>query len=505
MKLTTLIFSKNRGCQLELLLRSLRFKVEQINLRVIYTYDPEYKAAYDKLIKLYPNIEFILEEDFQKQVISNITDEYLLFLTDDEVMINSFSEDCPEFKKFQANEDIVCLNLRMAPNYDYDFLKDKQVPIPKFDDGMWEWKNYRHDWGYPWSVGSHIFRKKDILPVLKTMELSGPHMLERNLRGRLEKPLMICFKKAKFVQIPVNRVAGDIQRSSKFIPASLLNDKFLYGYVIDLEPIIKQSKKTRSYFMPVDLKLIKKFSKNNPSKRLKKPIIYSAFGREINDDITIIFLTVNRVPENWAKYQRSVLEKAIGKAPVISISKKPLDFGINIIQTEPESSSNIYYQILKGCKRAKTPYIGIAEDDTLYEAEHYRFRPPLDSVAYNYSRLTLNLTQHPLYGWKNRVVNATMIGPRKLIIDSLEERYAKYPDGTPDRYTGEIGRAWVERSLGIIRRKSIRFYTKIPVIQFKHDYRRKELGSVRNMDPGAMRSFDICHWGKASDLVKKFR
>ena len=222
-------------------------------------------------------------------------------------------------------------------------------------------------------------------------------------------------------------------------------------------------------------------------------------------DITIIFLTVNRVPKRWAKYHRSVLEKAIGDAPVISISKKPLNFGINIIQTEKESSSNIYYQVLRGCKRAKTPYIGIAEDDTLYEAEHYRFRPPLDCVAYNKSRLTVNMEQNPLYGWKPREVNATMIGPTKLVIDALEERYAKYPNGTPDRFTGEIGRPWVESGLGVTRRKSIEFYTKIPVIQFKHDYRRKEVGSVYNMDPGILRSYDIYFWGKASDLMKKFK
>lgn len=258
MNLTTLIFSKNRACQLDLLLRSLRLKVKKKNLRVLYTCDPEYKAAYDKVMKLYPNVEFILEEDFRRQVINSITDEYLLFLVDDDVMIDSYSEDCPEFLKLQANEDIICLNLRMARNYDYDFLKDKQVPIPQFDDGMWKWKNYRHDWGYPMSASSHIFRKKDILPILETLEFGGnPIILERSMRGRLDKPLMIGFEKAKFVNILVNRVASNIQRTGKFIPASFLNDKFMAGFIIDLDPIIKKAKKTRSCFMSLDFKWIK--------------------------------------------------------------------------------------------------------------------------------------------------------------------------------------------------------------------------------------------------------
>lgn len=252
-----IIFSKNRACQLDLLLRSLRFRVKHLNLRVIYTCDPEYKAAYDKVMKLYPNVEFVLEENFKRQVINSITNEYVLFLVDDDVMIDIYSEDCPEFIKFQRNEDIICLNLRMAHNYDYDFLKDKQAPIPEFDLGMWKWKNYRHDWGYPMSVGSHIFRKKDILPILETLEFGNPIMLERSMRGRLDKPLMIGFEKARFVNILVNRVASNFQRSGKFIPASFLNDKFMEGFVIDLDQVIKEAKKTRSCFMQVDFKWIK--------------------------------------------------------------------------------------------------------------------------------------------------------------------------------------------------------------------------------------------------------
>lgn len=256
-EVSVIVFSKNRACQLDLLLRSLRLNVKQKNLRVLYVCDPEYAAAYDKVMTMHSNAEFILEKDFQNQVINSITDEYLLFLIDDDVMIDSYSEDCPEFLKFQRNEDIICLNLRMARNYDYDFLKNKQVPIPKFDDGMWEWKNYRHDWGYPMAVSAHIFRKKDILPILEKIKFTGPHSLERYMRfmrWTLNKPLMIGFKTAKFVNIPINRVGSNPQRIANIITASFLNDKFMQGYVIDLDPIIQEAKKTRSYFMPVDFK-----------------------------------------------------------------------------------------------------------------------------------------------------------------------------------------------------------------------------------------------------------
>ncbi len=252
MNLTVLIFSKNRACQLELLLRSLDIKVKQKSVRVLYTCDPEYQAAYEKLKKLYPDVVFMPESDFRRQVIESITDDYLLFETDDDVMIDSFSEDCPEFRKFESNEDIMCLNLRMSRNYDYDFLKDRQVSIPEFDDGTWEWRKYRHDWGYPWNTSAHIFRKKDLLPVLETSEFSSPHSLEFSMRRWQDKPLMIGFEKAKFIDIPVNAVSQNNQRIGNVVSTDFLNDKFMEGYRLALEPVIEAAKTTRSYFMPLD-------------------------------------------------------------------------------------------------------------------------------------------------------------------------------------------------------------------------------------------------------------
>lgn len=72
------------------------------------------------------------------------------------------------------------------------------------------------------------------------------------------------------------------------------------------------------------------------------------------NDLTIIFLTANRVPEKWAEYHKQVLLEAIGDTPIITISFKPLDWGTNLIQTE-YSVDNIYRQMLRGAKVAKTP------------------------------------------------------------------------------------------------------------------------------------------------------
>ena len=155
------------------------------------------------------------------------------------------------------------------------------------------------------------------------------------------------------------------------------------------------------------------------------------------NDLTIIYLTQNLLPEGWIKYQQDILLKAIGDAPIISVSRKPMDFGINILQTEPSSASNVYWQMLKACRIATTKYIGIAEDDTLYVQDHFNHRPADDTFAYNCSRWSLFTWGIPMYSWRDRKTNCCLIANRELMIEALEERFEKYPNGTPPAQTGE--------------------------------------------------------------------
>lgn len=220
-------------------------------------------------------------------------------------------------------------------------------------------------------------------------------------------------------------------------------------------------------------------------------------------DITIIYITANLIPDKFAEYVRSTLKKAIGDKPLISISRKPLDFGINILDTELKSTSNIYWQMLKAAKLATTPYVAIAEDDTLYQKEHFDFcRPPLDTFAYNQNRWALFTWGKPTYSMRDRVSNASLIAPRELLIEALEERFAKYPKGTPAKITGELGRPMVDRNLGIKVQKVIWKYSTVSLIQFNHAGSSEELQRNQRKRMGMVRAYDIPYWRRAKDLVK---
>ena len=98
-----------------------------------------------------------------------------------------------------------------------------------------------------------------------------------------------------------------------------------------------------------------------------------------------------------------------------------------------------------------------------------------------------------------------MLSSRKLVIEALEERFKKYPKGTPDRITGEMGRAMVERNMGITLREVEEFETTVAVVNFNHANASDRLQVQQRKNFGPIQAYDIPFWRKAEDLVKNFK
>jgi hypothetical protein len=230
------------------------------------------------------------------------------------------------------------------------------------------------------------------------------------------------------------------------------------------------------------------------------------------NDLTIIFLTINRVPEQWAAYHKEILLEAAGDHPIITVSRKPTAIGTNLIDEERMSSSNIYWQLLRAAKLAKTPFIGQAEDDTLYTKEHFNaHRPAMDTFAYNLSRWSLYTWGKPTYSWRKSPVGASLIAPREKFIQVLEERFKKFNGFIPTEFCSELGfREW-EQAHGFKKEKYAEFYTCDPIIQVNHDFFSFQntgtdaVAKRHKKRMGFMRATDIPVWGKAEDLIKNFK
>ena len=234
------------------------------------------------------------------------------------------------------------------------------------------------------------------------------------------------------------------------------------------------------------------------------------------DDLTIIYLTVNHMPYRWEQFHLGHLLVAIEDRPMVVISKEPMEIANAhaqarpdtqyLIQTGPPSAWNVYVQLLRGAALADTKYVAVAEDDTLYTRRHFSdFRPPDDAVAYDMSRWSVfSWTKKPMYSAIRRHGNFTMIGPRQLVVDALEEREEKYPNGRRPGFGGEIGRPDVERRLHVRRNKLVEWHCIDPIVNLCHPQGLSPTyQNVQGLDrkPGELKAWDIPHWGKAADIA----
>lgn len=238
----------------------------------------------------------------------------------------------------------------------------------------------------------------------------------------------------------------------------------------------------------------------------------------MKNDLTILFLTVNRVP--WMRFHNNVMLEAIGDYPLITISCKPMDLpGIQLRQNDEQSHDKIYKLMLQGAKIATTDYIAMIEDDMLYSKDHFELRPPLDTFGYNWNRWSLFTWGEPIFSFKRRFCNGCSILPRLELISALEERFSKWKK-VPHYLNGELGFEKVEKNLGVKVRKSMVLYSKTPVVQIHHIYGVAGIGrppsQIKPNDTvdlekrktrkrmGFIRAYEIDHWGRSEDLKKNF-
>src|SRR3989304_7151462 len=204
-------------------------------------------------------------------------------------------------------------------------------------------------------------------------------------------------------------------------------------------------------------------------------------------------------------YHNKIMLEAIGDCPLITISAESMNLpGIQLRQSAEQSHDKIYRLMLQGAKLATTDYIAVVEADSLYPREHFLQRPNKNKIGYNMNHWSLFTWGEPIYSWRNRRGNYSMLSYRKLVIEALEERFSKYPNGTPDRITGEIGRSMVERNIGITLRDVEEFETTVSIINFNHSNASDDLQIRQRKSLGEIRAYDIPYWRRAENLVKKW-
>jgi hypothetical protein len=244
-----IIFSKNRACQLKLLLDSIKVNAPLLfdSIKILYKSDGEYTLGYDKLKNEYSSITFYPERHFKMDLLRLIDENFeaTTFIVDDAVIFSKILARKQDIIK-SVVQNTTIFSLRLGKNCVYSHPANLYYSLKEHTtEGEYIIFDYTKqevgDFRYPLSTDGHIFNT-DILKILLTeIGFSNPNTLESNLQrfvGGNSIPTTIkCFSESKLVSIPVNLVNNVFNNRYGLvhgISEKELNDKYLLGKSIDL-------------------------------------------------------------------------------------------------------------------------------------------------------------------------------------------------------------------------------------------------------------------------------
>ncbi len=248
-----IIFSKNRACQLHLLLESLTINGGGLifdKIKILYKSEGDYSLGYDKLKTIFTGVEFIEETNFRNNLLSIMDDKYTTttFMVDDCILYKPLMAR----KEYITNwliEDTVCFSLRLGKNCEYSHPANLNYKLGEhIQDGEFIKFDYTKqengDFKYPLSLDGHIFKTEFIKGLMVETMFSNPNTLEASLQqfvilGKI--PInVVSYVDSKLVGVPVNIVNSVFNNRHGlqfYVSEKELNDKYLKGGLIDFKSL----------------------------------------------------------------------------------------------------------------------------------------------------------------------------------------------------------------------------------------------------------------------------
>lgn len=257
-KINAIVFSSDRAAQLKIFLDSVYKNAPGVfDLSVIYSYtNSEHQSGYSKILEdyKYADVNFLSQEvEFKEQVVEIIkgSGELFSFFLDDDIIYREIKL-ADISAQIESDDDIVCFSLRLGENTTncYTLGTNNVLHDIQFDGELmkWDWSLHYLDFGYPFAMDGHIFRKSDILKLVKKSKFVDVEELEMALFDFAEmfpRNKMVSYRQSALVGVPIGRVqqsieeelSAQLKNAQARIIRGKMNEKFLENTFINLESI----------------------------------------------------------------------------------------------------------------------------------------------------------------------------------------------------------------------------------------------------------------------------
>lgn len=245
------VWSKDRACQLELLLRSIKKHASGLfDINVIYTHSSGfYKAGYTKLQSMDYDVKWILEFSLAQETRKLINDakDHISFSTDDQVFFKTVDQDALLKHLPQANNEIFSFRLGHNTLVQDCHAGTFQRPLYNYveEDGIVSWNTNEYhpfdNYGYPLALDTHIFRAEKMQELISCFEFKNTNQLESKMQDYTRTiNRMSSFTHSVSVNIPCNNMSTITRSGEKYaFDVNFLNEQFLDNKRLMLDDIEK--------------------------------------------------------------------------------------------------------------------------------------------------------------------------------------------------------------------------------------------------------------------------
>jgi hypothetical protein len=249
-KINAIVFSIDKAAQLRIFLESTnKYAPGVFDINVIVSHTSEdFDKGYGMVINdpNFSHVNFVMQDkEFKGQVLSLLKTEhdYSCFFMDDDIIYKEVKlEDITS--QIESDEDVVCFSLRLGENVTKCYTLDADNVMHDMERSgntmKWDWSLHYLDFGYPFSLNGHTFRRKDIYKLVRKSKFTGLEELEMALFDFAEmfpRNKMVSYKHSALVNVPIGRVQMSVEHEMtmtlKDVQAKkarqLMNEQFIKG------------------------------------------------------------------------------------------------------------------------------------------------------------------------------------------------------------------------------------------------------------------------------------
>lgn len=310
--MNVIVFSKDRACQLDLLLQSMERWTPGLIPTVIHTWSTtEFREGYARLGRLLSERQFpgmtwkVQTSSLKRDVIESIDPHkpLTMFLVDDDVFFGKLPEDVHPIPGAGWSP-------RLGKNTTYCYMLDRRQAPP-----------HELDFCYYFSLDGHVYRTEDILAVLKKIQFSNPNQFEQEVHDLQYFTGLFWEDQSVLVSIPHNVVNPGNSNRNMGGSAEKLNKLFLDGWRIDYRALLEDVRRigVKSPHQEFEYPLVGKTPKSHPpapaSARVQALRVENeaalqpapqAHKMNRNPLISVVHATA-RMPDGWrAAYEHTI-------------------------------------------------------------------------------------------------------------------------------------------------------------------------------------------------------